>query len=425
MTTLKIEDLIELLSVAPQVGATAKSLSDKKIKTLFLEGLTGSAAPVLFATMAQKNLLPNALFILNDEEEAGYFYHDLTQMLGNEQVLFFPSSYRRAIKYAQRDAANEILRTEVLSRCMMKDGRYLIVSYPEALAELVISRRQMDERTLSLEHGQNIDTSIIVTQLREFGFHEVDYVYEPGQFALRGSILDVYSFSCEYPFRIDFFGDDIDSIRTFDVTDQLSRDRRDRIQIVPELSVTSEERVPFFSFLSKETLLVTKDLLFVHDSIDRTYREGFSSQALTERMEGQTEMEQQETMQQMRKETQLISGSQFTEAISGLRRIEIGAHATGVPQATLRFNTLQQPLFHKNFDLLRQSFTDYLSKGYRIYVLADSVKQLQRLKDIFSADEEKQALHFTPVEKTIHEGFIDHDLRLCIFTDHQIFDRFH
>ena len=425
MTTLKIEDLIELLSVAPQVGATAKSLSDKKIKTLFLEGLTGSAAPVLFATMAQKNLLPNALFILNDEEEAGYFYHDLTQMLGNEQVLFFPSSYRRAIKYAQRDAANEILRTEVLSRCMMKDGRYLIVSYPEALAELVISRRQMDERTLSLEHGQNIDTSIIVTQLREFGFHEVDYVYEPGQFALRGSILDVYSFSCEYPFRIDFFGDDIDSIRTFDVTDQLSRDRRDRIQIVPELSVTSEERVPFFSFLSKETLLVTKDLLFVHDSIDRTYREGFSSQALTERMEGQTEMEQQETMQQMRKETQLISGSQFTEAISGLRRIEIGAHATGVPQANLRFNTLQQPLFHKNFDLLRQSFTDYLSKGYRIYVLADSVKQLQRLKDIFSADEEKQALHFTPVEKTIHEGFIDHDLRLCIFTDHQIFDRFH
>ena len=243
MTTLKIEDLIELLSVAPQVGATAKSLSDKKIKTLFLEGLTGSAAPVLFATMAQKNLLPNALFILNDEEEAGYFYHDLTQMLGNEQVLFFPSSYRRAIKYAQRDAANEILRTEVLSRCMMKDGRYLIVSYPEALAELVISRRQMDERTLSLEQGQNIDTSIIVTQLREFGFHEVDYVYEPGQFALRGSILDVYSFSCEYPFRIDFFGDDIDSIRTFDVTDQLSRDRRDRIQIVPELSVTSEERV--------------------------------------------------------------------------------------------------------------------------------------------------------------------------------------
>ena len=233
MTTLKIEDLIELLSVAPQVGATAKSLSDKKIKTLFLDGLTGSAASVLFATMAQKNLLPNALFILNDEEEAGYFYHDLTQMLGNEQVLFFPSSYRRAIKYAQRDAANEILRTEVLSRCMMKDGRYLIVSYPEALAELVISRRQMDERTLSLEQGQNIDTSIIVTQLREFGFHEVDYVYEPGQFALRGSILDVYSFSCEYPFRIDFFGDDIDSIRTFDVTDQLSRDRRDRIQIVP------------------------------------------------------------------------------------------------------------------------------------------------------------------------------------------------
>ncbi len=422
---MKIEELTELLSVAPQVEAAAKSLSDPSVRSLFLEGLTGSAAPVLFAAMERRKLLPDTLFVLNDEEEAGYFYHDLTQMLGNERVLFFPSSYRRAVKYAQRDAANEILRTEVLGRCTAEDGHALIVSYPEALAELVVPQRQMGECTLSLKQGQQADTAAVTAQLREAGFHEVDYVYEPGQFALRGSILDVFSFSCEYPFRIDFFGDDIDSIRTFDVADQLSRERRDSIQIVPELTSAAEDRVPFFSFLPADTLLVTKDLPFVHDAIDRIYREGFSSQAVTERMEGQTEMEQQETLQQLRKEVQLLTGSQFTEAVSGLQRIEIGKHATGVPQATLRFQTIQQPLFHKNFDLLRQSLADYLSKGYRIYVLADSVKQLERLKDIFSDKEGQEALPFTPVEKTVHAGFVDHDLRLCIFTDHQIFDRFH
>ena len=422
---MKIEDLTELLSVAPQVDATAKYLGDSSVRSLYLDGLTGSAAPVLFAAIERRKLLGNALFVLNDEEEAGYFYHDLTQMLGNELVLFYPSSYRRAIKYAQRDAANEILRTEVLSRCTAGSSRCLIVSYPEALAELVISQRQMNERTLSLKQGQQVDTATITAQLREFGFHEVDYVYEPGQFALRGSILDVFSFSCEYPFRVDFFGDDIDSIRTFDVADQLSRERRESIQIVPELSSASEERVPFFSFLPADTLFVTKDLLFVRDAIDRIYREGFSSQAVTERMEGQTEQEQQETLQQLRKEAQLITGTQFSEAVSGLQRVEIGTHATGVPQATLHFQTAQQPLFHKNFDLLRQSLSDYLSKGYRIYVLADSIKQLERLKDIFSANDGRQEVPFTPVEKTIHEGFIDHDLRLCVFTDHQIFDRFH
>lgn len=425
MTTQKIGNLIELLAHSPQASAAARCISDASTKTIHFEGLQGSAASMLFATMIRMGQMPHALFVLNDEEEAGYFYHDLTQILGSEEVLFFPSSYRRAIKYAQRDAANEILRTEVLSRCTMKDGRYAIVTHPEALAELVVSRQQMDERTLSLAKGQTIETSQIASQLRDFGFREVDYVYEPGQFALRGSILDVYSFSSEFPFRIDFFGDDIDSIRTFDVSDQLSRDHRDQIQIVPEMANDTELRVPFFSFLSTDTLLITRDLLFVRDAIDRTFRNGFSNQALTERMEGKTEMEQQEALRQMRKEVQLIGGSQFTEAIACFRRIETGSQPSGKPQATLHFHTSQQPLFHKNFDLLRDTFTDFIAKGYHIYVLADSTKQLQRLKDIFEADEQKQALHFNPVEKTIHAGFIDHDLQLCLFTDHQIFDRFH
>ena len=251
---MTIQELVQLYSMAPQVETVRKTIEDKSVKTIFLQGLVASSAPMLFASLG----FSLTVIILNDEEEAGYFYHDLKQILGVEKVLFFPSSYRRSIKYAQRDAAQEILRTEVLtslihgSRFTVHDSQSLtfnhspltfIVTYPEALAEQVISPTQLNAQTLVLKQGQTIATDEVTKTLREFGFQEVDYVYEPGQFALRGSILDVYSFSSEYPFRIDFFGDDIDSIRTFEVEDQLSRDRCDQISIVPELSKDEGQRL--------------------------------------------------------------------------------------------------------------------------------------------------------------------------------------
>ena len=251
---MNIQELERLYVQLPQVSALAKLLGKSSEKKIFLEGLLGSSAPMLFASLARK-CQSQLLFVLQDAEEAGYFYHDLTQLMGMDQVLFFPSSYRRAVKYAQRDAASEILRTEVLTR--LSSVRY-IVTYPEALAELVVSKQKLDERTLILEKDQTIAVSDIEKTLRDFGFREVDYVYEPGQFAVRGSILDVYSYSCEYPYRIDFFGDDIDSIRTFEVEDQLSKDQRTHVEIVPELVATGD-KVPFLSFLPKDTLLVTKD----------------------------------------------------------------------------------------------------------------------------------------------------------------------
>ena len=258
---MNIQEIEKFYVQLPQVSALAKLLGKSSEKRIFLEGLLGSSAPMMFASLASK-CQTQMLFVLQDAEEAGYFYHDLTQLMGTDQVLFFPSSYRRAVKYAQRDAASEILRTEVLTR--LTSVRY-VVTYPEALAELVVSKKNLDSRTLSLEKDQTIAVSDIEKTLREFGFHEVDYVYEPGQFAVRGSILDVYSYSCEYPYRIDFFGDDIDSIRTFEVEDQLSKDQRTQVEIVPEL-VGTEDKVPFLSFLPKETLIVTKDYYYVFRS---------------------------------------------------------------------------------------------------------------------------------------------------------------
>ena len=412
---MNIQELEKNYAQLPQVSALAKELGKSSVKTIFLEGLLGSSASMLFGSLSKKCKMP-LLFILQDAEEAGYFYHDLTQLMGDRDVLFFPSSYRRAIKYAQRDAASEILRTEVLARLSAGSGGY-IVTCPEALAEMVVSKKNLDSKTLVLENGQTISITEMEKTLRGFGFREVDYVYEPGQFAVRGSIFDVYSFSCEYPYRIDFFGDDIDSIRTFEVEDQLSKDHRDRVEIVPELAV-AEEKVPFLSFVPKEVVLVTKDYLYVRDAIDRAYQEGFSSQARMEQMEGATEMEQREIERQMRKESQLITGAQFMTDAEQFRRIEFGHRPSSQPQATLHFHITVQPLFHKNFDLLAQSFEDYLSQGYQIYILADSAKQTERLKEILNQP-------FTPVDKTLHEGFADDDLRICVFTDHQIFDRFH
>ena len=442
---MNIQELAHQYARLPQLKALASELGKSSQTTVFLEGLLASSAPMLFASLAEK-CSRRMLFVLQDAEEAGYFYHDLTQLMGTSDVLFFPSSYRRAVKYAQRDPASEILRTEVLTALSPKlgDDRGLnkgmskassdpqppnlgglyIVTYPEAIAELVVSKKNLDSRTLVLTKDQTIAVSDIEKTLREFGFHEVDYVYEPGQFALRGSILDVYSFSCEYPYRIDFFGDDIDSIRTFEVENQLSREQREQIEIVPELTVTDDEKVSFLSFVPNDVLLVTKDFLYVHDAIDRTYQEGFSAQAKREQLETATEMEQRDIERQLRRELQLTTGPQFLSDALNFRRIEFGHRPSNTTSSIvhLTYSISAQPLFHKNFDLLQQTFVDYLSQGYKIYICADSQKQNERLKEILA---DSANISFNPVDKTLHEGFIDHDLRICVFTDHQIFDRFH
>ncbi len=414
---MNIQELQKLYANHPQVIALSKAIGKSSLKTVSLDGLLASSAPLAFSALSLK-VSVRLLFVMQDAEEAGYFYHDLCQVMGDKQVLFFPSSYKRAIKYGQKDPASEILRTEVLSQMMHHDLLY-IVTYPEALAEMVVTRKQLDARRLTLEQDQTVSVDDICKTLREFGFREVDYVYEPGQFALRGSILDVYSYSHEFPFRIDFFGDDIDSIRTFEVENQLSKERCDHVDIVPELTA-EEEKESILKFLPEDTLLVTKDIQFVRESIERTYQEGFSQQAMQERMAEATEMEQRQIEKEMRRDSQIITGSQFALDAEPFRKILLKDEKAS---AVIRFNIKPQPLFHKNFELLTQTLEDYLLQGFKLYILADSAKQQERLKDIFT--EMKQGVDFIPVDKTLHEGFVDVDGRLCLFTDHQIFDRFH
>ena len=436
---MTIQDLQQLYAATPQVGALEKIVQDRSIRTVLLDGLVASSAPLLFGALQTKRA-QTLLFVMQDADEAGYFYHDLHQMLGNEGVLFFPSSFRKAVKYAHRDPANEILRTEVLTRLAAMQGngtqqqQVMVVTYPEALAERVVSKKKMDTRMVLLETEKDYDTLQLTATLREYGFREVDYVYEPGQYALRGCILDVFSYNSEYPYRIDFFDDTIDSIRTFEVDSQLSKEKKSKVEVVPELATMTDDRVSLLSFFDPEqSILVTKDLNYVREVIDRTYEEGFTRQAVMEQLEGLPEQQRKERMQQLQREGVLQTGSEFLRDALEMRRITLSAPGArrGEAQAQLSFHTSPQPLFHKNFELLGKTFTECLLQHYRIYILADSVKQNERLKEILLNGEQKimaRDVHgdvFIPVERTLHEGFIDHDARLCIFTDHQIFDRYH
>ena len=437
---MDIQDIKQLYAKAPGTVALCKLLQENRGSNIFLQGQQASATPLLFAAVATE-IKQTFLFVLQDADEAGYFYHDLTQVMGMQNVLFFPSSFKRSVKYGQRDSANEILRTEVLARVSARDNQatesLLIISYPEALSELVVSKQHLDERRLSLKTGQQqIDITDIAHKLREYGFQEVDYVYEPGQYSVRGSILDVYSFSCENPFRIDFFGREIDTIRTFEVQDQLSKDKLNEIEIVPELATLTTERVSFLNFLPSNSVMVYKDFAYIRDVIAHVYDEGYSKQAITEQLEGATEIEQKQIIDELNKEKTLLSPSQFAQQAATFRTIEFGIHAGKTSSSALlketkydiiKFKITPQPLFHKNFDLLVDSLDDYILQGYKLYILADSDKQNQRLKDIFADMDSQKAksIVFEPVNKTLHEGFADDDLKCCFFTDHQIFDRYH
>ena len=414
-----ITELQQLYATHPNVEGMCKLLKDNSVRHLYCSGLCASAASLFSSVLVQRAECP-FVFILGDLEEAGYFYHDLTQILGTGQVLFFPSSFRRAIKYGQKDAANEILRTEVLSRLQKGEEGLCVVTYPDALAEKVVSRKELGDKTLKLHAGEKVDMDFVTEVLRSYGFEYVDYVYEPGQYAVRGSIIDVFSFSSEFPFRIDFFGDEVESIRTFEVESQLSKEKKEEIVIVPDLSRSLEQggnggMVSFLDFLRPDTLLAMRDFLWLRERIQVVHDESLTAQAIAA-----CEAEENGAISL---EGKLIDGGEFTLRALDFRRMEFGTKPTGTPDATVAFSTVAQPIFHKNFDLVAESFRDYLSRNYTLYICSDSLKQTDRIRAIF--EDRGDNIFFTPVERTLHEGFADDTLRLCIFTDHQLFDRFH
>lgn len=402
---MELSALQRIFESHKNIQATVITLS--RHKNIWIKGLQGSSDAMMAASLFDKTD-DCYLYMLNDQESAGYFYHDLTQILGQDNVFFFASAYKRAIKYGQIDPANEILRTEVLSLLQSPGRHFIIVSYPEAMAEKVASKSALEENTLHVHAGKEIDRTLISDTLDKFKFEYVDYVYEPGQYAIRGSIIDVFSFSSEYPYRIDFFGDEVNTIRTFEIETQLSKDRLENIQIIPDMQRSDLQRESLLDILPQNALLGFKDYSWVEEKINATYNDVL----ILDNPEYDTDFQ-----------NKLIDGNYFRRKVLDFRQIQFGAKAVGIPEATIEFSTDVQPEFHKNFDLISESFQKFIGDGYHIYILSDSTKQHKRIESIF--EDRGDNIKFTPVEKTLSEGFLDRTLKICCFTDHQIFDRFH
>jgi transcription-repair coupling factor (superfamily II helicase) len=351
----------------------------------------------------------NLIILLSDREEAAYFFDDLNNLGFGEQTLFFPASYKRSIQYGQPEQENVVQRTEVLNKLSFGNHKQIVVTYPEALAEKIITRANLETNTLRLSKGDKISIEFINEFLYEYGFERTDFVYGPGQFSVRGSIVDIFSFSNEDPYRIDFFGDVVDSIRSFDIDTQISKAPFPSITIIPDIQHGADvkNRISFFEFLTKNDLVFANDLTSFFGQANSVY-----NQTLHDRKDSD------ENISDM-----VVSGNDLANVAKSMVIAEFGSQPHFQADKTIQATISKQPVFNKNFGLLGENLIDFREKGYGLYILSNNEKQLQRLNDIFEDSGVK--IKFIPVNFTLHEGFIDHDLKICCYTDHQIFERYH
>ncbi len=404
---MTINELYNKFLTKPRQTALNKFINTNATRPIAF-GLAGSAAS--FAISAIKSSIP-IIIIGNDIDDAGYLYHDLARIAGENSMAMLPSAYKRDIKYGQIDPPSVILRTEALKRLHSDKTLRFVVTYPEALAEQVALRDEIERDTITLRVGEEIDLTELQKRLRGYGFTEVDYVYEPGHFAVRGSILDIFGYADELPNRIDFFGDEIDSIRTFNIETQLSETRLQTVDIIADVDARSE-RCSFLEYIDPSTLIIVREPDDIVERIRQIAETKMSQNALAT---GDLDQDAKK---------RIVNPNEFASQYESFRRIYFTA-AAEKPQSkdTIDFNCSPQGLYHKNFDLISDTFKKYLSDGYSIYILSDNPKQFARLRVIF--EDRGDNISFTAVETTLHEGFVDHLTKICVFTDHQIFDRFH
>ncbi len=382
---------------------------NKGTKNIFASGTTGSFKSVLLAQAVNEY---SHLVILTDKEEAAYFYNDIVQLLKDKNVYFLPSTYKRSPEYGNIESSNIILRTEALNYLANVKTPGIVVTYPLALFEKVPTNSQLKDSTLNIKTGEQLDTSFVTEVLIEYQFQRVDFVYEPGQFSVRGSILDIYSFAYEDPYRIDFFGDEVDSIRTFDLENQLSKAKLDEIAIIPNLSTGEEtNHISLLEFLNPETKLWGNNIEYTLDKIKEAYIK------IVHRNSQKSEEDNVPSPELF------VDGDTLFNQLNGRQIIEFGKRSIYKDAFEIKFKTTPQPVFNKNFDLLEEDLFSKEEEGYTCFILAENPKQHERLVAIFEDKDSK--VNYTPITKTLHEGFIDHDQKICFYTDHQIFDRYH
>ena len=401
-------NFLDLYKDNPHIKQVLTNLQDNDNAKVTLKGLAGSSASIVLSSIF-KNANRNVFCVLDDKEEAAYFYNDVVNILKKESVLFFPSSYKRNVKDTQKDTSSIILRTEVLTKINTKK-KFFIISYPEAVCEKVQKKVDLDLNSIKFKVNHEIGIDFLHENLVENNFTLVDFVYEPGQFSVRGSIVDVFSYANDKPYRIDFFGDTVESIRTFDVETQLSNKKTDSIVIVSDTNAETDF-INVFDYVKKDTIYNIKNIDFtkktIHNFLEQNLGRDFSDDEDNTLTNGDL----------------LIRTDDFISSLEQYPVIEFSNQNFFNTEDVYRFNIVPQPAFNKNFDLLIENIKQLQEDTYITNILSDNENQIERLKAIF--DDKDSGVSFTPINTSISEGFIDNDLRVSYYTDHQIFERYY
>jgi transcription-repair coupling factor (superfamily II helicase) len=415
---MKVTDFLKLYKQDSIVQTIAEAIKPNEDSLIKLKGITGSLDALISSAVYSLNH-QNHLFILHDKEEAAYFYNDLQSLLHPKEILYFPTSYKRPYAFDEIENANILQRAEVLNTINNKSSSgELIISYPEALTEKVINKKALLANTFSLKEGELISANTITEMLADFDFEKVDFVYEAGQYAIRGGIIDVFSYAHDLPYRVELFGDEIESIRTFDPNTQISVDTVKKINLIPNVQthMAEESRESLLKFLPNNTKLWIKDLNLTLDTIDKYFENAKQNfdQVLAASDHTQVVLSPEDLFETSRS---------FTDSIHNYCKIEFGNRFSDIKGHEFTLDTSPQPSFHKNFELLANTLDENEAAGITNFIVAESPKQLDRLHAIF--EEIDPTASFRGIHASLRGGFVDLNLKVACYTDHQIFERFH
>jgi len=406
---MKENQITEQYAKHPLLAGLIETVNSDGTGKIRLEGLSGSSRALILSLVFNKTQTTHVV-VIPEKEDAAYFYNDLVSLLGDDSVFFFPSTYKRSVQYEQTEPANIVLRTEVLNHLATGKRKGIIVTYPESVMEKVVSKKNLKKNTFNIGKGDKISLEFLEEMLHEYNFVRTDFVYEPGQYSIRGSIADVFSYSADLPYRIDFFGEEVETIRSFNTDDQLSVSIHKQVAIIPNIQDISIEEIndSFTDFLPPSSLVWIEDANYIKEKINNIYFQ------TTQREESGQISEKKEI---------IMTGHQFLEHCQKFRMLEFGRQSMFEPEARFEFRTEAQPVFNKNFELLSDKLLSNDLEGYVTFIVSESESQIERLRDIFK--EINPEVHFSPLLLNLHNGFTDHDLKISIYTDHQIFDRYH
>ncbi|MGN6247858.1 MAG: DEAD/DEAH box helicase, partial [Ginsengibacter sp.] len=422
---MNLDVLMNSYSNAPRTLKIADKIVLPGPQHIQLSGLHGSASQFIFSAVFNHPVSSklNHLVILRDAEEAAYFHNTIENLTKALDVFYFPSSFKTKKNFHQLNSSHVMLRTEALTKLSTGGNKKVLVTYAEALFEKVVLSKTLSENIFSFKQGEEINMDELLSKFVDHGFKRTDFVYEPGQFAVRGGILDIYSYGNEKPYRIELFGNEIDSIRLFDPETQLSERKLQQVTIIPNVDTqfSNGEKVSLMNFLPENTVVWTEDWEFISDVISQQ-QEDLEEFLRNPKKSSATEEGELNEVREIT-ENDFVSANVLEKQIADRSTVEFGKKSFFSTGDEMQFSTEQQPAFNRQFNLLIDNLKSFENKKYNVFIFAENPRQLERLHSIF-ADQQTE-INFVPIAVSIHEGFIDHDLKLICYTDHEIFQRYH